>query len=252
MSRRLFRVFAAVAAVAYFSHTASTDAAMMNFGTFVGDTATFVDVTENNLDADLHYGSVSVLNDTLLLDPTGFGVQVSPGPGSFLIDSELEMMILAQPGFTLDSISYAEEGDYTVVGDAEVSVGLPYFWEIIEVDGVLIAPISGNGQSDFSTMTAGTGQIWRLEFGIDLAAELAAAEQTDGEIGTTINKVNLRFNNVLTATANSQTSVAFIKKKQIEGLAVNTSVPEPSSFLVLLIGLGSLLCRQRVSRSARI
>ena len=122
MSRRLLtRVLAAVAAVAFVFHTASTNAAMMNFGTFVGNTVTFVDVTESNLDPDLHYDSVSVLNDTPLLDPTSFGVQVSPGPGSLLIDSELDMMILAQPGFTLDSISYAEEGDYTVAGDAEVA-----------------------------------------------------------------------------------------------------------------------------------
>ena len=248
-SRRLPCVLAAIAAVAFLTHAASSNAAIMNFGTFVGDTATFVDVTEDNQDTTQHYGSVDVVDDTLLLDPIGFGAQISPGPGVDFIDSELEMMIVANAGFTLDAISYAEEGDYTVAGDAEVKVGLPYFWEIVEVDGNAIAPIGGNGQSSFSTTTPGTGEIWELGFDIDLIGELAAAEAIHGEIGTTITKVNLRFDNALTADAADASSAAFIKKKQIDGLTVTTSVPEPSSLLGLLVGLGSLLCRQGRRRS---
>ena len=54
MSKRPYCIIAAVAAVAFVFHAASTNAAMMNFGTFVGDNVTFVDVTESNLDAELH------------------------------------------------------------------------------------------------------------------------------------------------------------------------------------------------------
>ncbi len=237
MSSPLSRFLAAVAAVAFLFNTASTNAAMMNFGTFVGDNVTFVDVTESNLDAELHYSSVAVLSDTLILDPVGFGVQVNPGPGAELIDSELEMMITANDGAQLLTVSYSEQGDYTLAGDAEVTAGLQYFWAILEVDGAAITPINGNGQSDFSANVAATGELWALGFDINLAAELTEAGG-DGAI----TKINLRFDNSLTANAADASSVAFIKKKQVDGLTV---VPEPSSCLVMLIGLGTLLCRRR-------
>jgi hypothetical protein len=247
MSTPLSRFLAVVAAVAFLFPSASTHAAMMNYGTFVGDTVTFVDVTESNLDADLHYQSFSVPDDTLLFDPTGFGVQVSPGPGTGFIDSELEMMIVAHPGFGLISLSFAEEGDYTLAGRGEVAVGVPLFWEIVEVDGSMITPILGSGQADFISTTEGTGEIWRVDFGLDLAIELATAEETRGEIGTHVTKMNLRFDNSLSAEADDDQSVAFIKKKQIEGLHVHTEpVPEPASLAMLVIGVCSLIWRRSI------
>ncbi len=239
------RFLAAFAAGVMVVQAASTHAAMMNYGTFVGDTVTFVDVTENNLDTNLHYKSFRVADDTLLFDPTGFAVQVSPGPGTRFIDSELETMIAAHPGYGLTSISFAEEGDYTIAGAAAVTVGVPLFWDIMEVDGSMITPISGSGQVDFMATETGTGRIWRVEFGLDLAVELATAEETRGEIGTHVTKVNIRFDNSLSANAHDNQSLAFIKKKQVEGVRVHTDVvPEPSSIVMLALGLCSLLWRR--------
>ena len=244
MNFRIPRLFAALLAMPILF--AAFSASAQNNGTFVGDTVTFVDVTESNLLSGPLYGSFGVINDTLLFDPNGFGVQVVPGAGSSFIDSELEMMITANAGYALSTISFSEEGDYTLAGNGSVSAALPFFWEILEVDGVAINPISGSGQTSFSTSSATTGGLWSLDFNIDIDQQLAFAENSLGEIGAGVTKVNLRFDNSLTATADNGSSVAFIKKKQLGGLDVGTVelVPEPSSAIALMLGLFGLALRR--------
>ena len=83
------------------------------------------------------------------------------------------------------------------------------------------------------------GSKYHLEKALDINL---AAELTEAGGDGAITKINLRFDNSLTARAGDASSVAFIKKKQVDGLTV---VPEPSSCLVMLIGLGTLLCRRR-------
>ncbi len=225
---------------------AGLSANAQNNGNFVGDNVTFVDVTESNLLTGPLYDSFNVIQDTLLFDPNGFGVQVVPGAGSGFIDSELEMMLVAHPGRAITTIDFSEEGDYSIVGNGSVSVALPYFWEILEVDGVSINPISGSGQTSFSTSASATGGIWDLAFSIDIDGALDLAEQSLGAIGNSVTKMNLRFDNSLSATAENASSVAFVKKKQIHGLDVGTeAVPEPSAAISLAIGLFGLALRRR-------
>lgn len=226
---------------------AAYSANAQNNGTFVGNTVTFVDVTENNLLSTQLYGGFSVFNDTLLFDPNSFGVQVVPGAGSSFIDSELEMMITANDGYAITTVDFSEEGDYTLVGDSNVSVALPYFWEIIEVDGNAIAPISGSGQTSFTTSATATGGLWALDFSLDIDQQLTNAEVSLGDLGVGVTKINLRFDNSLTATADNGTSVAFIKKKQVHGLDVGSTelIPEPSSAITLMLGLFGLALRRR-------
>lgn len=216
-----------------------SQAAIMNYGDFSGATVDFIDVTEDNLGPDLLYDVTGTVGDILLIDPDGFGAQKNPGPGSGFIDSELEMMITAKPGHSVDQITFSEEGDYSIVGTGNVEAAVSFFWQITEVDGAAIEPVSGNGTADFSANTPITGGLWDIDFTVDLNNSLAEAG-VDG----TITKAIFRFDNSLTATAADASSIAFIKKKQIGGVKV--MVPEPSTMLTLLMGLIGLFgCRRR-------
>ncbi len=230
--------------------SAPASAALMNYGTVMSDNFTYVDVTEDNLEDDLYYdGNISTSGDTLLIDPEGFGVQVNPGPGAHLLDSELEMMILPKNDTTsIDKLFFDEEGDFSLVGGGSASASVAYFWQILEVDGNPIDPISGNGNRAFSSSTPGTGQLWSLDFSVDLAAELDAAAVS----GDRITKVGFRFDNTLSALAGDG-EVAFIKKKQTGGIRICAAgvngthadcVPEPSSLALLLVSLFGFVRRR--------
>ena len=223
---------------------APVPAAIMNHGDFMGDNYTFVDVTEDNLEDSLLYGAFSTGGDTLLVDPDGFAVQVDPGPGVDLLDSELQMMIVPKGDASVDQIDFREDGDYTIAGDGTVTAAVSYFWQIAEVDDTPVNPISGEGNTSFSTTAAGTGELWNVGFNINLAAELAAAEADAGQdFGDRITKVNFHFDNTLTAQAADALSVAFIKKKQTSGIRI--TVPEPATGLPLLLMGAALLARFR-------
>ncbi len=98
--------------------------------------------------------------------------------------------------------------------------------------------MSGNGTADFTANTPITGGLWDVGFTVDLNDSLANA----GMSGT-ITKAVFRFDNSLTATADNDNSIAFIKKKQIDGVKI--MIPEPSGVLTLLVGLVGLLVRRR-------
>ena len=214
-------------------------AAIMNYGTVMGDSFTFADVTEDNLVSELYYdGNLMTSGDTLIVDPDGFKVQVD-GPGIDLLDSELQMMIMPKDdSASVDMIRFVEEGDFTLVGGGVVGASLSYFWQILEVDGTAIDPIGGSGQTDFSGTSLGTGQTWSLGFDVDLAGELDAS----GVAGDRITKVNLTFDNTLTAQA-GENQIAFIAKKQTSG--INITVPEPSSISLLLFSLAGFFRRKK-------
>lgn len=224
MKMRLF-IAAAICAIA-----TSSQAAMMNYGTFNAKTVDFIDVTEDNLETSLLYDVQGTTNDSLLIDPNSFGAQSNPGPGADFIDSELQMMIMAHQGGSVDMISFQEEGDYTLLGSGKVEASIAYFWQILEVDHTAIDPVSGNGTTDFASSSTGAGQLWDLAFNIDLNAGLA-----DAGLSGTVTKVSFKFDNSLTATADDSNSVAFIKKKQFGGVQI--SVPEPAGIFSAFFGL---------------
>lgn len=221
----------------------SASGAIMNHGDIMSQNYWFLDLTEDNLETSLFYGSFSTAGDTLIIDPQSFGVQVNPGPGSAFLDSELEMMIVPKNDqSSVDIIAFSETGDYTnnilAGGAAEVTASAPYFWQIVEVDGVgLSTIITGNGVASFTSTTDET-EIWNNSVSLDLAALLDAHEIERGlTIGERITKVNFRFDNSLTAQA-SEGSTSFIKKKDAGGIEIGVStVPEPSSAALLLLGV---------------
>lgn len=222
-----------------------TNAGMIyHHGTHSGSTVTFADVTEDNDSTQAHYGSFDTIIDTLTFDPISFGVQDNDLVSSELLDSELMTMIVAHDGFALDTLSFGEVGDYTIVTEGSVGVSLAYFWEINEVDGNTITPITGSGIEPFSAATTGSG-LWDVSFVIDLPSELADFETENGvELGSFITKATLRFDNTLSADGLNG-GTAFIKKKTFDGIAVTTMVPEPGTLSGLLLGLCGIAFTRR-------
>lgn len=217
----------------------SSNASTMNYGTFTGATVDFIDVTEDNLlPSSLLYDVQGTVGDILLIDPNSFGVQQNPGPGTNLVDSELQMMVAAHDGGSVDMISFHEEGDYTILGNGNVQASIAYFWDILEVDHSPISPVSGSGSTSFQSTTNTSGGLWDIGFNVDLNASLA-----DAGMSGTVTKVKFTFDNTLTASADDASSVAFIKKKQFGGVQI--SVPEPAGIFTGLIGMVGLLGLRR-------
>lgn len=226
--------------------SSSPAAITFNHGTFSGDSVTFVDVTEDNGGSQTHFEDFETIIDMLAFDPVNFGVQDNDPASSDLLDSELDMMIEAHDGFAIDTVSFSESGDYTIVTEGIVGASVPYFWEINQVDGVAILPITGSGIDSFSSSTPGTG-IWSLDFAIDLTAELAAHEAINGEVGDFITKATVVFDNGVSADGTNG-GTAFIKKKRIGGLTV-TVVPEPGTLVGLIVGVVAIAMRRRSARA---
>lgn len=220
---------------------APSHAVIINHGDIMSQNYTFVDLTEDNLETTGFYGNFSTAGDTLIIDPMGFGVQVNPGPGASLLDSELEMMIVPKNDRTsVDVIAFSESGDYTnnilAGSNATVTANAPYFWQIVEVDGTSLSNIiTGNGVASFTSSANGTA-IWSNAAMLDLSMELDAAEADRGvTIGDRITKVNFRFDNTLTAQA-AENSSAFIKKKEAGGIQIGVyTIPEPSGIALLIL-----------------
>ncbi len=240
----LIHMCAVLLSIAFYA--ARVDAGIVNHGDFVAENYSFLAVTEDSIsDALPHYGGFGTVGDTLLVEPIGFGVQVVEGPGVSLLESSLQMMIVPNVDTaSVGSLSYSEQGNYTVVGDGEAMAAIPFFWQIIEVDDIAVSPvISGNGTANVSG-DSGTGVIWELGFSVDLAAELATAEAGRGvDYGSRITKVNLRFDNSLVATAGDDQSVASIKKQQTDGIRI--TIPEPASLASALWIFAVLIWRRR-------
>jgi hypothetical protein len=191
-------------------------------------------------------GSPDVIGNQIFFDPQNFLSQTN-GPGSSVTDSTLTTTLMAKPGKFIDNISISELGDHTLSGltggQAEAHVGAAFFWTILEIDN-----LSNPQPTQISNMqfTPGTGiglngghyarpgdngnaVPWSGSVLIDVSGYLAA-----NGISGRATKVRLRFDNTLSTAADAVSS-AFIKKKEIGGLAITPNVPEPAICVQLLL-----------------
>jgi len=226
--------------------TMPAPAATQNWGDFIGNTVMYQNVTELNGEPNLLFSMPSVVGDTLEFDPVNFFSEMNPGPGVDITHSELSTTIMASPGFVIENLMIQEAGDYTLVGPprgfAKASVSATFFFNVLEVDGVAVA----NGPSGVVNMqfTTGAGPNggqfslpgnavavpWQGTAFIDIAAAMAASPFS----GQSATKVELVFDNSLSTIADAASS-AFIQKKVIGGLTIQTNVPEPGSVMLALV-----------------
>lgn len=203
----------------------------------------YLDVEETNAYATSLFapepgvGGPEAVGNSIRFDPQGFQAQASGG-GSETVVSTVEMLLMAQPGKTLENLLVQELGDYTLAGlpggVASVSVGATFTWTILEVNG---SPVTLFSQIDTLQVPGGgllnrpgddaTAGPWSGSVLLDFAGYLQA-----NSIAGSATKVSVAFENELIATSDA-VSNAFIKKKEIGGFAVTANVPEPSSLLLL-------------------
>jgi len=256
---RVWGRVALVALVALGLSQTTAIAGTFHWGDIAGDDVVFVDVTENNNLANSVFapmpgtgGPIGVGN-SLHLDPQGFASQ-SANNSADVIDSTLSTTIMAAPGATIDDITITELGDYSLSGlaggQASAEVGAAFFWTVLEVDNVAVSlPVqatnlilgSGSGPNGgiySRPLDDGAAVIWNGAASIDVTGYLSG-QQIDGSA----TKVRLTFDNTL-LTAADDVSTAFIKKKSID-IDINTTVPEPTTALLMGLALAIATCAGR-------
>lgn len=224
-------------------------AASVNYGDKVGSTIIYRNVSEDSVtDPVPLYGNPAISGNALVFTPVNFGAFASNGSID-LTDSTLTTMIEAIPNHTISKISFAEAGDYALVGSGTAAtsaiVRAPYFVRIVEVNGVGIAPILFTSSLSFGPSggdyylpgDAGSGQTFVGSTLIDIDAILAA-----NNVAGKATKVFFSMDNQLIATS-EQGTISFIKKKTADGVTI-TVVPEPTT-LSALAGLSLLILRRR-------
>ncbi len=245
---------AALAALALSAaFTGAAQAAPINYGNFVGTTLMYLGVEENSItDATPLFGAPTIAVDSLVFSPPSFGASSTGGGAPDITDGTLGMTVMAKPGFALASVDFNEAGDYTVLGGGAsnfVDVSTPIFVTVLEVDGVAITPImvtdsmvfTTDADGNFDSATdAGVGVIWTGSVSVDLNDVLS-----DNGIPfvTGVTKAIVRIDNTLVAISQDG-GIAFIQKKQFEGVTITIeTVPEPTT--LGLLGLGGLFMLRR-------
>jgi len=240
------------------SSTASA-AFIQNYGTHAAPDLMYIDVTESNGGATALFAAPSYIGNSITFSPPNFLAAVN-GPGSVIVDSTIDTVLMSDPGKFLSNIMISEAGDHTLSGlnggAAEASVGAAFFVTVLEVNN---ADASGLGlpvlmQNMQMTTGAGvnggeysrpgddgTAVIWDGSVFIDLDAFLA-----DNNVDGSVTKARLKWDNTLTAAADSVSS-AFIKKKAVNGVVVTPNVPEPTTCFLAAAGL--LACASMRRRS---
>lgn len=229
----------------------------INYGDFDGNTVIFQSIIEDSAtDPSPLYGAPSLVGDTLDFNPTSFG-SFSTGGAADITDGVLHGRITAKPGFHIESLSFSEFGDYTLVGpqgtsSTSASIGQTFFVKVVEVDGIalgsdaftLVGQVSFTSDGDFFLPDdAGTAVPWLGSGNIDIAAGLAAQKaQFPGVYGDRVTGIEFSASNTLATTSEIGTA-AFIQKQDVT-LAVVT-VPEPAALSLLSIGVGTMMLRRR-------
>jgi len=247
-----FGTCVAMLAVMAFAPMTAT-AGMFSWGDIAGTDVMFLNVSESNAETTTLFapmpgtGGPIVAGNSLHLDPQNFSSQ-SQNNSADLIDSTLSTVIMAGPGSVLNSVSISELGDYSlgglVGGQASAEVGAAFFWTVLEVDNMAVSMATqatnlilgtgagpNGGQYD-RPADDGTAVIWNGVANIDLAGFLAS-QQVSGAV----TKLRLVFDNTLQTSADDVSS-AFIKKKSVDIIVdADPMVPEPSTALLLGLGL---------------
>ena len=199
---------------------------------FLADNFMFSDVIETNENGAgtsvmNHFQNPTMTGDMFIFDPQDLRVDVTPGPGTSTLTSQLEMTILGRSGQAVPSILFSTLGDYRLIGAGSfVEAEVNFFWEVMQGAS---AGASGSGTRTFNDLGAPTAAgDWDLNFSVGLPADAT--------------EVLFRFDLTQTAQATDGTA-SVIGPQMVEGVTI--AVPEPSCAGLLLLAVVGLMAWQR-------
>ncbi len=241
--------------------------APINYGSHVGNTVSYIDVTEESNSGDTLplFGAPLYSADSIDFNPVGFDAN-STGGGADITDSNLSFGVHANPGFAINNINFKESGDTTLAGigtDATFTkVTADGVLSITEVDGQLITVISTPialtftpSAGDFGLLTdGGGGPFFHAQWFGSLSLNIAQILTTAGQpfvAGAT--KISINIDNTLTAVSQLGTS-SLISKKDFGGVSITINappsggIPEPATGVLAGCAMLGLLLWRRASR----
>ena len=179
---------------------------------FIADNVSFAEIIETNGGADPAINFMQnplVFGDRLDFNPVGLRAQVVGDVDAVTFQTEISLLIAADPGSAITGLCFHESGDFSVDGDAAVEAVLNVSWEN--------ETMTESGMATGTFVADGGNGIWQIDLDVPVTGNP--------------DKIQVTFENILTAEALDVISAAFIAKKQFNGLEVKTEViPEPAGF----------------------
>jgi hypothetical protein len=234
----------------------------INYGTHVGTTVDYVNVTEDTTTGDTLplFGAPIFGADSIDFNPVGFDATASGTGDTDTTGARLTFTIMAHAGKSIMNINFSEAGDTTLGGlgndSTSTSVTASGTLTVNAVDGVAIAPLvrpialtftPSGGTYGLLTDAAG-GPIFHTPWTGSLLVNVGQI-LTQAGIPFTFgaSKVSIDLVNTLSAATQTGTA-AVISKKDFGGISITVNIPEPTSVVLAsaaFLGSVGLLLRRR-------
>lgn len=197
------------------------------FAASVTLTGTSVDFTFDDALVGL-FGQPALSGDTLSFTPVDFSATSTNGEGYKLTDNTVNVQMTAHDGYSFSSVDLAERGDYMLQGGGSTA-NVAGQVRVFDVSDPMKDTTTSIGPSAALDQTGISTHPW------------TAANSTDLSTWNGTKSVNVTFQNLLVASTNGSSSLAYVDKKY-SGLSATTAavtpVPEAESSAMMLAGLG--------------